>query len=239
MILQLIPGTGLFISGEYWVDFLSRFFAYIISLFILVRFIYYTHNGQLKFLFTFFLTGLMIFFIASTLDQVSLNIGIALGLFAIFGIIRFRTPPVGIKEMTYLFLSIGMAVINALVEFNVANWFALIIVNSVVLIAAFAMEQYKPKSIVLKKTLVFTPLDFNEVNSEELLIEDVRNSTGIDVYKVEVTKINKIKNEITAWIYFQSSKNKKAILVKENEVCPTESDHSNFTNWESTYTNRF
>lgn len=237
-LLLSIPETSLYISGETWHDFVMRLIANIFSLFILIRYIYYPHNGQSKFLFIFFLTGLMIFLISSSLDRVTLNIGIGLGLFAIFSIIRFRTPSVELKEITYLFISIGLAVINGLVEFNVGNWIGLLIVNVIVLGAAFLMERYRPKSIVLKKSLVFSPTNFNEVSNEKLLITDIKESTGIDVFKVEIAKINKSKNEITAWIYFKDSGNKaSSVLLDKNDILNSEDSNSN--GWESTYTNNY
>ena len=236
-LLLSIPEATLYISGETWHDFVMRLIANIFSLFILIRYIYYPHNGQSKFLFIFFLTGLMIFLISSSLDRVTLNIGIGLGLFAIFSIIRFRTPSVELKEITYLFISIGLAVINGLVEFNVGNWIGLLIVNVIVLGAAFLMERYRPKSIVLKKSLVFSPKIFNDVSNEKLLIEDIKESTGIDVFKVEIAKINKSKNEITAWIYFKNSKNNADLLRDEDDNLNSEDSNSNY--WESTYTNNY
>ncbi len=231
-LLLTIPETSIYISGEAWFDFIVRLIANTVSLFLLIRYIYYPYNGQSKFLFIFFLTGLMIFLISSSLDKVTLNIGMALGLFAIFSIIRFRTPSIELKEITYLFISIGLAVINGLVEFNVANWLGLIVANVIILGAALFMEHYKPKSIVLKKSLIFSPSNLNEISTEELLIKDIKKITNIDVFKVEVVKINKSKNEITAWIYFKSTKNIATTLSDEPE--DLKSDY-----WESTYSNDF
>lgn len=238
-ILLQVLDTKLYVSGEAWFDFLSRFFAYTFSLFVLIRYIYYPHNGQSKYIFIFFLTGLMIFLISSTLDQVTLNIGIALGLFAIFGIIRYRTPSVELKEITYLFLAIGLAVINGLVDFTIANWFGLLIANFIVLSAAFIMERYQPKLIVFKKSLVFNPESFGDVNNEELLIQNIKESTGIDVFKVEITKINKSKNEITAWIYFKSSKKKVASLPEKDELDESLKIDNNTSGWDSTYSDNY
>ena len=236
-LLLTIPETSIYISGEAWFDFVVRLIANSVSLFVLIRYIYYPHNGQSKFLFIFFLTGLMIFLISSSLDKVTLNIGMALGLFAIFSIIRFRTPSIELKEITYLFISIGVAVINGLVEFNVANWIGLIVANVIILGAALFMEYYKPKTIVLKKSLIFSPTNFNDVSNEELLIADIKKTTDIDVFKVEVVKISKSKNEITAWIYIKSTKNIAATLPVETDL--NEPEDSNTDYWKSTYSNDF
>ncbi len=235
-ILLNIFSPDFSISGELWFDFLSRFLVNSISLFILIRYIFYPNNGQSKYLFIFYMTGLMIFLISSTLDQVTLNIGIALGLFAIFGIIRFRTPPVGLKEMTYLFISIGMAVINALVEFNIADWFGLLIANLIILISAFIMEKYKPRQTIIRKVLVFSPSSFTILNNNVLLKKEIQEITGITVLKAEISKMNKVKNEIAVNISF---KMKDDFLVDLLDSKKTTEDNNPDKNgyWDSSFSN--
>jgi len=236
-ILLNIFSPDFSISGELWFDFLSRFLVNSISLFILIRYIFYPNNGQSKYLFIFYMTGLMIFLISSTLDQVTLNIGIALGLFAIFGIIRFRTPPVGLKEMTYLFISIGMAVINALVEFNIADWFGLLIANLIILISAFIMEKYKPRQTIIRKVLVFSPSSFTILNNNVLLKKEIQEITGITVLKAEISKMNKVKNEIAVNISFKMKDDFLVDLLDSKKTTednnPDKNDYwdSSFSNW--------
>jgi len=201
-LLQITTEPNFYFSGEPWFDFISRFFVNSISLFILVRRIYLPNNGQSKLLFVYYLTGTMIFLISSALDQVTLNIGVALGLFAIFGIIRFRTPSVGLKQISYLFIAIGMAVINGLVEFNIGNWTGLIFVNFIILFISFIMEKYKAKTTILKKSLTFSPLNFNVLDNEVLLIEEIKATTGLEIISVEILKLNKTKNEVVVEISF-------------------------------------
>lgn len=202
-LLLNISDPILDVSGEPWFDFVTRFLIYAISLFALIRFIYYPHNGQSKFIFVYFVSGIMIFLISATLDQVKLNMGIAFGLFAIFGIIRYRTPAIELKEMTYLLVVIGMAAINGLVEFKMASWAGLLIANSIILVATISMEKYKPKDTILRKTLVFTLVNFQALKSHSQLLEEIKTTTGIDVLKAEVLKINKIKNEVTVLITYK------------------------------------
>ncbi len=226
------------ISGELWFDFFSRFFVNIISLFILIRYIFYPNNGQSRYLFIFYMTGLMIFLISSTLDQVTLNIGIALGLFAIFGIIRFRTPPVGLKEMTYLFISIGMAVINALVEFNIANWFGLLIANLIILISAYIMEKYKPRQTIIRKILIFSPSSFTILNSNALLKNEIENIMGINIIKAEISKMNKVKNEITVNISFKMSEDLPVDFL-DTEIEQEGDNLAGNNYWGSSFTNQY
>ena len=86
-----------------------------------------------RFSFTFLMISLVVFFLCYTLKNFDLNLGMALGLFAIFGIIRYRTLPLQTEEMTYLFITIGVAVINALSE-DFLSTYELIIINLIVLI---------------------------------------------------------------------------------------------------------
>ncbi len=235
LIIQDGIQDGIYISGETWLDFLLRLGVNIVSIFVLIRFIYYPNNSRVKYLFTFFLMGMMIFLIASILDQVELNMGIAFGLFAIFGIIRYRSPSIDLKEMTYLFLVIGVSMINALVVFNITDWFGLALANFIVLASAFFMEIYLPKNYVSKRTLIYSPTDFSVLNSNELLLEEIRQNTGIDVLRVEIEKENKTRNELTVLIYF--NENNKDYTLSPHAAQEEQSEDNN--GWESTSTGSY
>lgn len=185
------------------IDFFTRLFVNSFSIFILIRFVYYPKNSQIEHLFTFFQMGLIVFFVASILGNVKLDFGFALGLFAVFSIIRFRTPPVDMKEMTYLFTVIGLSIINALVEYRISDWIGLGLSNLIIIGSAYFMESYKPRKLIMKKTLTFIPSGLNVINNNKVLLDEVRRKTSIDVVKVEVSKINAAKGEVTVWIYFK------------------------------------
>ena len=207
MNLLLAVIQGLPTEGYLHLDFVIRLDANVFALFVLIRLIYYPNNGQTKFILTFFLMGMMVFLLASILARLSLNMGFALGLFAIFGIIRYRTPSVELKEMAYLFVVIGMSVINALIEVGTEHWYGLVFPNLILLISAFSMEKYNPKIVVKKETLVFTPSSFQILGDNVLLIKEIQEVTKLNVFKVEVLKTNALKGEVTAWIYYKMKKN--------------------------------
>jgi len=211
--------SDFYISGKPWIDFIIRLLVNMVSTFILIRFIYYSNNHRVKFIFTFYLMGLMIFLISSILGQIELDFGFALGLFAIFAIIRFRSPPIDLKELTYLFLVIGISIINAMVDFKMNTWYALIIANLIVLGTAFFMEIYKPKNYLVKRMLIFTPSNFEILNNNELLLEEIRNNTGIEVLKVEVNKINRKRRLVSVWVFFNDNNKKyNAVFQEEKEI---------------------
>jgi len=185
-------------------DFFTRLLLNSVSIFILIRFIFYPNNGQSELLFTYFLMGLIVFTIASTLDNLKLEFGFAMGLFAVFSIIRFRTINVELKELTYLFIAIGLSVINALVDFKVEDWHGLLLTNSIILILAFSMEKYRPRRNVAKKQLTLTLSDLEILNDNKQLLEELRKQTSLNIFKAEISKINASKNEVIFWIYFRS-----------------------------------
>jgi hypothetical protein len=188
---------------ERMADFFTRLFLNSVSIFILIRFIFYPNNGQSELLFTYFLMGLIIFTIASTLENLKLEFGFAVGLFAIFSIIRFRTINVELKELTYLFVIIGLSVINSLVDFKVEDWHGLLVTNFIILILAFSMEKYRPRKNIAKKQLTLTLIDLKILNDNHQLLEEVRKQTNLNVFKVDVSKINAIKNEVIVWIFYR------------------------------------
>ncbi len=210
--------SSVLLQGATISEFWLRLLANIISLFIIIRFIYYPNNHRVKYLFVFSLMGMMIFLIASILDQVKIEMGFALGLFAVFAIIRFRSPQIDLKELTYLFIIIGSAIINALVEFNVETWFGLIVANFIIIGATLSMELYKPKNYVVKKMLVFTPSNYAVLNNKDLLRDEIISKTGIKVVKVEIEKINKAKNEVSVWIFFHEFADvDKSLLIDDQD----------------------
>ena len=106
-------GTPLFDSKDFFKLIVKSSF-YLSIFLIIVRYIYYPITKNKDYLFTYFLISLTVFLLCILLDSVKIELAFALGLFAIFGIIRYRTDPIPIKEMTYLFLVIGVSVVNAL-----------------------------------------------------------------------------------------------------------------------------
>jgi len=122
-------------------DFYKMMIRFLLNLFFLtgiVKFIYYKHSRKREYLFTFYLIGIVVYFLCFTLKKYELDLGMALGLFAIFGIIRYRTLPLEVKEMTYLFVVIGISVMNALSNKKM-SYAEIIAANSIILFALYLL----------------------------------------------------------------------------------------------------
>ena len=198
-------------------EILIRLLINIVVLYILLRFIYFPYNGKRKMYFTYFLIGIMIFIISAFLGMVNIQMGFALGLFAVFSIIRYRTPPIEIKDMTYLFLVIGVAVVNALVHFT-EFWRGIIISNAVILLSTYLQEKYKPNKTVLRKQLVYSPMDFSIINNVDLLKKELETLLNMPLIKVTVEKIHITKNELTVIIYYKVSDNQNSINSVNSKI---------------------
>jgi uncharacterized protein DUF4956 len=137
-----------FLHAENFMELVFRFVLNFLVIIVIVRYIYY-HNAQRKdYLFTYILISTTVFLLAFLLENVTLELGFALGLFAIFGIIRYRTTTIPIKEMTYLFVIIGISIINALTNENI-SYAELLITNVILIVITWAGEffwMYKHES---------------------------------------------------------------------------------------------
>ena len=120
-------------------ELLFKFGLDAIVVFILIRFIYYPIHRKKDYLFTYFLFNMLIFFLCVLLNSVKLSIGFAFGLFAIFGILRYRTEQISIKDMTYLFAVISLAVINALASKKV-SLAELLFTDGMILLMTYVLE---------------------------------------------------------------------------------------------------
>jgi len=187
-----------------FLEFALRFGLNIVVIFILVRLFYYPATRRKDYLFTFLLISSLVFMICFLLVNVKLQVGFALGLFAIFGIIRYRTNSIPIKEMTYLFLVIGLSVINALAstKTTIAD---LIFTNLVILGITWGMEKVWLVNRESSKVVVYEKIDLIRPEKYEELLADLRERTGIkDIIRVETGKIDFQRDICTLVIYFET-----------------------------------
>lgn len=172
-----------------------------ITLLVLVRFIYYQATRRKDFLLTYFLVGTIVFLLCYLLENVSLGLGFALGLFAIFGILRYRTTTIPVKEMTYLFLIIGISVINSL-STNHISIAELLFANLVVMGLSFGLEKIWLLKHESAKTIVYEKIDLIKPARREELIEDLESRVGIKINRVEIGRVNFLRDTARIKIYY-------------------------------------
>ena len=185
-------GTPLFDSKDFFKLLVKTAFNLSIIL-IIVRYIYYPITKNKDYLFTYLLISLTVFLLCILLDSVKIELAFALGLFAIFGIIRYRTDPIPIKEMTYLFLVIGVSVINALANKKI-SYSELVFANVMIIAVTYGLEKIWLLRHETRKNIIYEKIDLIGPDKRDELLLDLKEITGIDVVRVEIRRIDFLKD---------------------------------------------
>lgn len=178
----------------------------LISVFVLVRFVYYPIYKKRELFFTYFIFNCIIFLICFLLNKVELSMGAAFGLFAVFSMLRYRTEDISIKDMTYLFLVIAMGLIAAVSKIKDATesyeLLFLVIINSLLILITYLLEGnffLKTESV---KTIIYENIELIHIDKHEELMEDIRNRTGIKVNRIYIQNIDFLKDAAVIKIYY-------------------------------------
>lgn len=189
-------------------DFLEMLIYFGINLFfisIIIRQLYYKYTRRTEYVFTYYMVSIVLFFLCFTLKKFSLDIGMALGLFAIFGIIRYRTQTVEIKEMTYLFVVIGVSVINALVNESM-SLAEILGSNTAIVGAIYFIEKFVlSKGRIEQRTIVYSELENIKPERYKELLADLNDKTGLEVTEVNVQKVDFANQMATLTIFYRVS----------------------------------
>ena len=169
--------------------------------FIIIKFIYQrNHTNNLDFVFTYFMFNSLIFFFAFLLSNITINMGFAFGLFAVFAILRYRTDPIPIKEMTYLFIVITIGVINALSGAEV-SYGALIFTNIALVGLAYSLERYWQNNALILRTVEYEIIENIKPANHEKLLLDLEDRIGMPIKKFEIQRINFLRDTVRISIY--------------------------------------
>jgi hypothetical protein len=202
-------GLQLF-NPEDTIKFVIRFLFNFVVVFSISRYIYYPTSRKKDFLFTFSLISSVIFLICFLLDNVKLQMGLALGLFAIFGIIRYRTDAIPIKEMTYIFIVIGLSVVNSLANKKI-SFIEVIIANSLIVFITILLEKMWFIKHEVKRLIRYEIIENIKLENYNKLLEDIKNRLGIIAHRVEVGKIDLLNDTALLTVYYYEEDQKELI----------------------------
>ena len=194
--------TSLILSSDTVWGILLRFAINLVSIIILVAVIYFRYTKKEKFLFTFFLIGIVVFFVSSIMKRVDIGLGLAFGLFAIFGILRFRTRNFSLKDMAYLFATIGLSVINSL-GMVVLPLTGILLINVIILVSAFVLEIILCKNAFMKHSIVYDKLELLRPENQGRLLQDLSARSGRTILRAGIQKIDYKKEVAELEIYFK------------------------------------
>lgn len=201
---------GSLLFADSLVLFLIKFGIHLLFSFAIVHFFYYRKSRRGDYYFTFLLFGVVIFLLLFLLQDSKMEAAVAIGLFAIFGMIRYRTESIPIRDMTYLFEIIGLSVINGFSKTVTHGDFCMLLMFNVIILAVNLLlesltflHKKSTKIILYEKIELIKPDRYND------LLADLRQRTGLDITKAEVGHINFLKD--TAYIKITYVSNNKGI----------------------------
>lgn len=166
----------------------------------IIRFLYYPKSRRRDYYFTFMLISVSVFFLIFLLGGVKLKIGFALGLFAIFGIIRYRTESMPVREMTYLFVLIALSVINALsITLSYAE---LVLTNLIFIVFIRVSENNRSISHVSCKLILYDRIDLVLPSHRAELIEDLQRRTGLEIIRIEIGAMDFLHDTVMLKVFY-------------------------------------
>jgi uncharacterized membrane protein len=184
---------------------LIRFSINLVVLYIVIRLIYFRYSKKQGYAFSFFLMGIMIFLVCILLKSVEIQLGMALGLFAIFAILRFRSRNLPLRDMTYFFTVLGIAVINAMASFyNPLR--GTVLINSIIIISLIVLEfffQKKKKEPLSKHRLLYDKLELLNPERKQDLLQDISLRTGIQIKRARIRKIDLTKGNAELEVFYK------------------------------------
>jgi len=186
--------------GTYLLGALLNLFVAVV----IVRFIYYPRTREKEYVFTFLLFNTIIYFVIALLRTAELGVGIGFGLFAIFSVLRYRTDPIPIREMTYLFIIIALPVVNSAGSSQGAFW-KLAVANVMVVAVMYALERAWGFDFETSSRITYDHIELILPTRRDELLADLRDRTGLPVSRVEIGRLDFLRDTAQIKAYYDAS----------------------------------
>tara|TARA_B110000114_G_scaffold67832_1_gene71874 strand:+ start:649 stop:1254 length:606 start_codon:yes stop_codon:yes gene_type:complete len=189
-------------------DFYKMMFRFVLNLgflTLIIRWLYFGATKRKDYLFTYYMIGIIVFFLCFTLKKYELDIGMALGLFAIFGIIRYRTDPIPIKEMTYLFVVIGVSVVNSLANQKM-SYAEILSANVVIVLTLFIIERVWFTRNVSVKIINYEKIENIRPENAAALRADLEERTGLKIENINVGDVDFLRDSAKITVTYYNNK---------------------------------
>lgn len=193
-------GVPLLDSNSLWTLLLRFVFNFLVC-WIIIRLFYYKKSQRRDYYFTFMLFAVVIFLIITLMENMKMNVAYALGLFAIFGMIRYRTETLRIREMTYLFVVMGVSIING--QALTTSYVELVMTNLLVIVAIWIFEGNTHLKHLSEKVILYDKIELVQCGKEEELKADLEKRTGITIEKLEVGHIDYLRDAAYVKIWYK------------------------------------
>jgi len=168
---------------------------------LIVRFVYYPLTQNKSYVFTFVAFNTIIYCVLGVMTSAELSVGVGFGLFAIFSVLRYRTDPMPIREMTYLFIIIALPVMNsALVSAD--EFTQLLVANAGIVVLLYVLEKGWGFHFEASKKIIYEKIELITPENQDRLVDDLRERTGLAVSRVEIGRIDFLCDTAEIRIYY-------------------------------------
>ena len=195
--------TGFTLFDKLGPKFFIRLGINFVSVFILIRFIYFPVYKNRENFFTLFIFNLIIFLITFILNKSDMSMGAAFGLFAVFSMLRYRTEGISMKDMTYLFLVIAMGLITALSK---GNPIEISLINVIILVFTFGLETTVFMKKEVSQNIQYENIEMIKPALRTELLADLENRMGIKINRISIGKIDFLKDTAIIKVYYNVTK---------------------------------
>ena len=203
--------TGWELFDKLSLKFFIRLGIDLVTVFVLIRLIYFPQYKNREFFFPFFIFNLIIFLVTFLMNKVEMSMGAAFGLFAVFGILRYRTTEdISIKDMTYLFLVIAIGMLSAITK---GDWQEISMINFIIILLTFMLESNLLMKKELGKIVQYENIEMIKPENHERLLADLKARTGLDIHRFSITKIDFLRDTAAVRIYYYETKDSKNISI--------------------------
>ncbi len=182
---------------------------------VVVRLIYYPKTQNKRYVFTFLAFNTIIYFVLSFLTSIEISVGVGFGMFAIFSILRYRTDPIPIREMTYLFVITALPVMNS-AGLKSEIWLELVIANLSVLIILFILEREWGFHYEASKKILYEKIELIKPQNRHELISDLEERTGLIIKRVVIGKVNFLRDTAEIKIYYDDPEHEEWLQMEDN-----------------------
>jgi len=182
-------------------DFLPRFIINTIFIIVLVRGCYFSHSKNRPFAASFILFGTSVFMVTVLLHSAEISMGFAFGLFAVFSMLRYRTESITIKEMTYLFLVISIALLTAVGPIGLLG---ISIINAIICIFAYMLETGFLLPLIEEQTIRYEKIENIKPESRADLINDLKLRTGLKIKNLNIESVDFSNDTAKIRIFYKS-----------------------------------
>lgn len=193
---------------------LLQFGINLIAVFIL-SVIYYRKHKNTDYVFTFFMFNVLIFYICYYMANIELGVGFGFGLFALFSILRYRTATVFIKEMTYLFAVIAIAVINAL-SIHTANWELTAVANLSILGASILLDVVWLRHPLHVQRVIYEKINLIKPENRPQLLADLRERLGVEIVQIAIENVNFLNDTAIIFVFFRNTDSMMVQMRRED-----------------------